>query len=480
MPLWLDIVILATHILFASMLFIYLYLNLQWYNYKITRVLLKHHKIHWHFIYFLFPVLIYKLAYTYFELYFYIVYLPSFLVWYIRLDKKLVFTGRIWRAFGIYAILVVGGDIFGYISKLEPYPLFSPLIATLVITFFLEKVLLRKYTDMAVEKLASMKNLRIIAITASYGKTSIKNFIAHLLEGSFRVYATPRSVNTITGIIKDINTSLPIDSEFYIVEAGARQKGDIKEISDLICHQYAIIGRVGGAHIEYFKTLKNIRDTKLELLSSKRLIKAYIYKDLEVPKDVYEERFPGDIIEKRADLDGLEFLVKFQDSYVEFKSSILGRFNIENLYIAIKVAFDMGIDIETIKRRVAELKPIPHRLQKIEAGGKIIIDDSFNGNLEGMLEGCRLASLHTGRKVIVTPGLIESDKESNRKLAEVIDKSFDLAIITGDLNSTILSQNISKPVKVILKEKSDLQEVLKAYTSKGDLILFANDAPNFI
>jgi len=364
--------------------------------------------------------------------------------------------------------------------NLEYYPVLPPLIATFIITYFLEKALLKKYTDMAVEKLASMKNLRIIAITASYGKTSIKNFIAHLLGGSFRVYATPRSINTITGIIKDINSSLPIDSEFYIVEAGARQKGDIKEISDLVCHQYAVVGKVGGAHIEYFKTLKNIRDTKLELLSSTRLIKAYIYKDLEVPKDVYEERFPGNIIEKRADLEGLEFLVKFQDSYVEFKSSILGRFNIDNLYVAIKVAFDMGVDVETIKRRVAELKPTPHRLQKIEAGGKIIIDDSFNGNLEGMLEGCRLASLHTGRKVIVTPGLVESDEESNKQLAEAIDKSFDLAIITGDLNSAILSQNISKPAKVILKEKSNLEEVLKAYTFKGDLILFANDAPNFI
>jgi len=421
------------------------------------------------------------LAYNFFEVYLYLVYLPSFIFWYLRLDKKLVFTGRIWRAFFIYALLAVGGDILSYFVRLGYYPVLPPLVMTLIITLFLEKALLKKYTDMAIEKLVFMKELRIIAITASYGKTSIKNFITHLLEESFRVYATPRSVNTLTGIIKDINSSLPLDSEFYIVEAGARARGDIKEIARLLEHQYAVVGKIGEAHIEYFKTIKNIQETKLELIESPRLIKAYLHKDIPFDKkDIYEERFPGHIIEKRADLNGLEFMMKFQDSYVEFKTDILGRFNLDNLYVAIKVAFDMGVDIGVIKKRVASLKPTPHRLQKIEAGGKIIIDDSFNGNLEGMLEGCRLANLHKGRKVIITPGLVESSEENNKILAQKIDEVFDIAIITGDLNSKILSENINNPAKVVLKEKSNLEEILKAYTQKGDLILFANDAPNFI
>ena len=55
----------------------------------------------------------------------------------------------------------------------------------------------------------------------------------------------------------------------------------------------------------------------------------------------------------------------------------------------------------------------------------------------GMLEAIRLASLHTGRKVIVTPGLVESSKEANVDLARAIDKVFDIAIITGELNSKI-------------------------------------------
>lgn len=144
------------------------------------------------------------------------------------------------------------------------------------------------------------------------------------------------------------------------------------------------------------------------------------------------------------------------------------------------MAKELGVEIETIKRRVANLKPVEHRLCKMEARQKTIIDDSFNGNLEGMLEGIRLASLHKGRKVIVTPGIVESDDESNLRLAKAINEVFDIAIITGGRNMNLLKNNIARPQKIILKEKSNMQNVLQAATKEGDLILFANDAPSYV
>jgi UDP-N-acetylmuramoyl-tripeptide--D-alanyl-D-alanine ligase len=403
------------------------------------------------------------------------------LIWYFRLDKKLVFTGRIIRALLIFSTLVAGGDIVCFLLfNCGFYPIIPPLVFTIIITTVLEKTLLLKYSKLAKEKLDSMPKLRIVAITGSYGKTSMKNFIAHMLQDSFRVYSTPRSVNTFAGIVADINNNLKEDTEFYIVEAGAREMGDIKEIAELVNHQYAVVGRIGPQHLEYFKTIENIRKTKLELLDSSRIVKAYIYKDTEVTSSVYIEKFPQDLVEKRADLEGLSFVMKLKEKHVDFTAPILGRFNIENIYLAIKIAFDMGVDIDTIKKRVRSIEPIPHRLQKIESGGKLIIDDSFNGNIDGMLEGIRLASLYEGRKIIITPGLVESSDELNIKLAKEIDRVFDVAIITGDLNSKLLSSHITNTQKVLLKEKSNLQEILKAYTKEGDLLLFANDAPNFI
>jgi UDP-N-acetylmuramoyl-tripeptide--D-alanyl-D-alanine ligase len=108
------------------------------------------------------------------------------------------------------------------------------------------------------------------------------------------------------------------------------------------------------------------------------------------------------------------------------------------------------------------------------------LDDGYNGNIDGMLEGIRLCSLHEGRKVIVTPGLVESSDELNLKLIDAINNVFDIVIVTGSLNAKLFEKNIKMTNKTILQDKSKIQDVLASQTASGDIILFANDAPNFI
>jgi UDP-N-acetylmuramoyl-tripeptide--D-alanyl-D-alanine ligase len=135
---------------------------------------------------------------------------------------------------------------------------------------------------------------------------------------------------------------------------------------------------------------------------------------------------------------------------------------------------------EDIRFGVALLEPVEHRLQLIKAGGKLILDDGYNGNIDGMLEGIRLCSLHEGRKVIVTPGLVESTDELNLKLIKAINEVFEIVIVTGSLNAELFNKNIKVKNKIMLANKSVLTEVLGSQTKAGDIILFANDAPNFI
>ena len=136
--------------------------------------------------------------------------------------------------------------------------------------------------------------------------------------------------------------------------------------------------------------------------------------------------------------------------------------------------------MEEIQRAVKRIEPIPHRLNKIQTNQKLIIDDGFNGNLKGMQEAIRLASLYQGRKIIVTPGIVESTQEANIALARSIDEVFDIAIITGELNSKILSSHIHNTQKIILKDKSMLEDMLKSCSQPNDLVLFSNDAPSYI
>jgi len=122
----------------------------------------------------------------------------------------------------------------------------------------------------------------------------------------------------------------------------------------------------------------------------------------------------------------------------------------------------LGVDIEKIKEKVLKLQSIPHRLQKIEVGGKIIIDDSFNGNLEGMLSSYELVKQYNGRKVIVTPGIVEGNCKMNEELAKKIDEVFDLVIITGESNKNVLDKNILNSKKIMLSDKKNLKNPIRS------------------
>ncbi len=471
-----------SHILLVLTLGYYLITNLQWYNYKLERVLLKHKKVSWHIIYFLVPVFAYYMAGKYFWIYFYFGLLPALFIWNKRLDKPLVMTARVKRFFAILLFFTVVLDAL-CLAKFhcQIFSLVIPLVLAYLISSFIEKMAFNSYKKEAEKKLKEL-DVKIIAITASFGKTSIKNFIHQIISKKYNSYKTPRSVNTLGGLIKDVNQDMPKDTEIYIAEAGAREKGDIDEIARFLNHHIAVVGSIGEAHIEYFKSLENIRNTKMEILNSNRLEKAFIHTSANVdPKDDKRIKVYGDKTKLiSSNLDGITFSIELDGKDEEFFAPLLGSFNIINLTASVLVARELGLEMEEIRKALKTLAQVEHRLQKIEAGGKLIIDDSFNGNLEGMTDSYELCSLHNGRKVIVTPGIVESTEEANKTLAKKIDDIFDIVIITGSLNKDILEKNITRAKKIILEDKSKMQEVLAKETTAGDLIIFSNDAPSFI
>lgn len=460
----------------------YLITNLQWYNYKLSRVIFKHHKWYWHITYFISPiVLFYLLPQNYFIIYFFLIYLTSFILWNKKLDRALVLTSRVKRFLALLILFT-----FAMIALCLSNPsctkifLFTPLILAYFISLVLEKLFFLSFKYRAKKRVQSIKDLKIVAITASYGKTSIKNYLYHILQNRYKVYKTPRSVNTIAGIVLDVNRDLPLDTQIYIAEAGARVKGDIEEITKFLEPQICLIGSVGEQHIEYFKTLDNIIKTKMEILKSPKIQKAFVHESVPIKESEKLIKFPNSLHIVKSNLDGIWFDVEIEGVIEHIYAPILGSFNAVNLTAAVLVASYLGMDILQIKAALTTLPQVEHRLQKIEVNGKIIIDDSFNGNLEGMLEAINICSSYEGRKVIITPGLVESTDEANILLAKAIDENFDFVILTGSLNTQLLKTNINENKVYVLKDKSKMQEVLSDLTRSSDLILFANDAPNFI
>jgi len=470
----------VTNVLFVTTLGWYLITNLQWYDYKIERVVLKHHKPQWHLIYFIIPFIAYYTTGKFFAIFFFFAILPAVFIWHKRLDKPLVPTWRVRRFMILLIALVLFQNFLCTLKEgCEVFGVFLPLLVAYIGSTMIEKFLFLAYKKEASRKLAGMKALQIICVTGSYGKTSMKNFMAQMLASKYKVYATPRSINTIGGIIRDINESIPEDTEVYICEAGARQAGDIYTISQFLHPQTVVVGKVGPQHLEYFKSLENIQRAKLEIIQSDRLEQAFVHTSV---TDVPHEKVThfGESLEiVDAGLEGTDFTLDTIKHY-DLHTKVLGGFQTININAAVLVSEALGLTHDEIVKSVASLDSVEHRLQRIDAGGKIILDDGYNGNIDGMLEGIRLCSLHKGRKVIVTPGLVESTEALNMELIEAINEVFDIVIVTGALNSVLFSKHLRVQEKIMLADKRELERTLGANTQAGDIILFANDAPNFI
>ena len=466
----------------------YFITNLQWYSYKLERVLFHHTKTWWHFVYFLVPFALYAFVDGTSDYGFVVViaYLGLLFQWYRGLDKPLVFTGRVKRFFAamlLFAIFIA--VVFNHFAVV------LPLFLAYFISMFIEMMLFNGFKGKAQKKIEAMENLTVVGITASYGKTSIKNYVEHLLKAKYKTYATPRSVNTLGGVMKDVNDDLPEDTEVYVVEMGARGEGDIAEITTFVNPHYVVVGKIGPAHIEYFKTMENIRNTKMEILQTSRLKEAWIHESAMVKPEsnihTFGEKANLDIRENipapkyviedvEATLDATSFTL----GGVRYSASILGAFNAMNLAAAVLVAKELGLNDEQIQKGLSTLKAVDHRLQRIDAGGKVILDDSFNGNIDGMMASFDLASTYEGRKVVITPGLVEVDDELNIQVAQKANEVFDIVVVTGDLNYAIFKEHVDADKLVKLSLKGEMEEMLVEQTTVGDLILFANDAPSFV
>ena len=462
--------------------------NLQWYSYKLERVMFHHTKTWWHFVYFLIPYALYMLvnSTTDFGFVVVIVYLALLFQWYKGLDKPLVWTGRVKRFYAamlLFAIFIA--------LAFNQFTVVIPIFLAYFVSLYIEKMLFNGFKVKAQKKIESMDNLTIVGITASYGKTSIKNYIEHLLKAKYKTYATPRSVNTLGGVMKDVNDDLPENTEVYVVEMGARGEGDISEITTFVNPHYVVVGKIGPAHIEYFKTMENIRNTKMEILQTDRLKEAWIHESAMVKAESNIHTFGENInLDMKSNTPAPEFAIEdveatldstsFTLNGVRYSASILGAFNAMNLAAAVLVAKELGLTDNEIQKGLSTLKSVDHRLQRIDAGGKVILDDSFNGNIDGTMASFELASSYKGRKVVITPGLVEVDDALNVQVAKKANEIFDVVVVTGDLNYAIFKEYVDPDKLVKLSNKAGMEEMLVEQTLPGDLILFANDAPSFV
>ena len=370
-----------------------------------------------------------------------------------------------------------------------------------------EKYVHNSFKRQAKKKLASMPELKVVAITGSYGKTSTKFAIDTFLNERYNVCTTPGSYNTPMGICKVVNNQLEAGHSVLILEMGARYKGNIEELCKLATPDISVVTNVGIAHLETFGSKKTIAWEKGAL--ARRLKPGGtlilngddpLVSQMGSDRDDITRIFVGDSGSIRAanieaGADGTSFEMEWMDEEGELvqsqivRTQLLGRHNIQNLLLAAGVARELGLRPETIAIAATKLEPVEHRLELKQRGGLTVIDDAFNSNPVGAKNAVEILSEFSGgRKFIITPGMIELgelEEEKNKELGRDIGKSkIDTVLLVGKERTKPILEGIQstpegrvKDVRVV-DSLFEANDILEAEAEDGDVVLYENDLPD--
>ena len=429
--------------------------------------------------------------------------------------KPLVITARIKRLYTTMLILhllcIIPMVILYNDASLPAYYVFVGLLVYInpfviwlsnIINKPIEKMVFNHYKRMAKNKLKSMPNLMRVGITGSYGKTSTKNALNDILNVKFNSFATEKSFNTMNGLMISINNKLDKFSDIFVAEMGAFRQGEIKEKAEFIEPQYGILTTIGSAHLEDFGCIENTQKAKFELIET--LPKdgiAILNKDDEYQtsykikskcKKIWVSmRFKeADVYASDVKLSnkGTTFKVKFADtkSTIELETKLLGIANVYNVLQAVALAHALGLTDDQIKIGVKRIATIEHRLELKKFGDINIIDDAYNSNPVGSKMAVDVLGMMPGKKIIVTPGMIElGDKqyEYNMKFGRQIAKVCDEVILIGEEQTKPILDGLKKEKFKeerihILNDVKKAFPLMKKLSENETYVLLENDLPD--
>lgn len=363
--------------------------------------------------------------------------------------KRLIFTDSFINACILAAFFLSGGrSRIPGILYVEAALQFIWLIVVNLINHPVEWAVNQHYINDAKKRLKSVPGLKIIGVTGSYGKTSVKFYLQTLLQGKYHVLVTPESFNTPMGVVRTIREHLKPTHEIFVCEMGARHVGDIKEVCDIVHPMHGVITSVGPQHLETFYNMENIKNTKFELADAlpeggmlflngdNEYIqdKAGEYKN----KVFYYADGQGDgYYAKDISLSqlGTEFTVVAPDGEEErFQMRLIGGHNVINVVGAIAVAHTMGISLKELKIPVRRIQAVEHRMQMIEKGDVTIIDDAYNSNPVGSKAAVETLAMFDGVRILITPGMVElgeKEEEYNYKFGTYAADCCDYILLVG-------------------------------------------------
>lgn len=366
------------------------------------------------------------------------------------------------------------------------------LVPLAVGQFFIQKPRERKIIKRATNIFATHASTRI-AVVGSYGKTTAKEILATVLAEGLNVAATPGNMNTPIGVSRFAHT-LTGDEDVLVLELGEERVGDIASLSKLTRPTMGLITGINESHLSSFKTLDRTVSTIFELTD-------YLDEDATVYKNKESQLLAGKL--KSSDvfaydqsgvngwkvsnvttsLEGTTFVARKGDKVVHAHTELIGLYKVGVTMAAISIADSLGLTTKQIEAGLVKVKAFDHRMQPKRMHGAWVIDDTYNGNSDGVKDGLALLkSTKAKRRIYVTPGLVEQGsktKEVHNKIGRLAAKSADMVVLMRNSVTDYIVDGLHeadfKGKLLIIDEPLEFYTNLEHFVAAGDVVLMQND-----
>jgi UDP-N-acetylmuramoyl-tripeptide--D-alanyl-D-alanine ligase len=330
------------------------------------------------------------------------------------------------------------------------------------------------------------RDIPVIGITGSNGKTTTKELIASILSTGYTVLKNTGNLNNHIGLPLSL-TRINDADEIVVLEMGASAPGEIKELCEISIPNYGVLTNISQAHLEGFKDIETIRRTKLEILD---YINAAIVNadDPFMMEGIRKSGFKGQVIKygikNSAEIRATDIRLREKGSIfdlhagenksIEVYPKISGMFNIYNLLAAASVGYLFNIDLLDVKNAVDSFTGVPMRLEFKQLNGINVISDVYNANPASMDEAIKeLVRIKRGRIIAVLGDMLELgsyEEEAHRRLGRLMSVlPIDIFIAVGPLMAFAASEFSGSVYK--LQSAGEAGKLLRDICKKGDTVL---------
>ena len=348
----------------------------------------------------------------------------------------------------------------------------------------------------------------VIAVTGSYGKTSVKHILGHVLETAGPTLITPGSVNTAMGIARTLRERLGAHHRYFVVEMGAYGVGSIERLCGLTPPRIGIISAIGKAHYERFKSLDAVARAKFELAEAVSDNGGTVI----VSSDVMEFAGPRDFVERhhemvvtvgggddaalvikalRQEPEGIVADISWRGAGYELRAPLFGLHQGTNIALAFAAACTLGMLPEDVVASLRSTPQIAHRLEvKRQGDGPVVIDDAYNSNPVGFASALALLDALRrpgGRRILVTPGMAELGSEheaEHARIGRLAARHVDVLVAVAPHRVASLATAFAEaaPEREVVSCPSfaDAQSWLDRNLAGPDVVLIENDLPDLL